>query len=263
MTDQDLLGRATQALREETRPHDGGMNEALSRLRWAAPAPARRYRKLKAPVLAAWLGLGGAVAWASTTGHLKQWVEYVADYGASLDRDEAPGLAEPDVPRTTPQEPTPPTASLPSAASTSLADMPPTPTVRPMAGAPWRPPEMRPSEPSAAASPPMPSSTHSSEARPAQAADADAAYRRAHMLHFKRKNYVAALVAWDEYMRVAPAGDRWLPEARFNRAVALHRLGRHDEARSALEPFAHGMYGGYRRDDAKRLIEQGNRSDRP
>jgi hypothetical protein len=46
-----------------------------------------------------------------------------------------------------------------------------------------------------------------------------------------------------------------LIEARFNRAIALMQLGQRAEARAALTPFAEGQYGGYRRDDARRLIE--------
>jgi hypothetical protein len=46
-----------------------------------------------------------------------------------------------------------------------------------------------------------------------------------------------------------------LIEARYNRAVALARLGRREEAMRALEPFAAGEYGEYRREDARRIIE--------
>jgi hypothetical protein len=44
-------------------------------------------------------------------------------------------------------------------------------------------------------------------------------------------------------------------EARYNRAIVLVRLARNEEARRALEPFARGEFGGYRRDDAARLLE--------
>jgi hypothetical protein len=46
-----------------------------------------------------------------------------------------------------------------------------------------------------------------------------------------------------------------LPEARFNRAIALYRLEQWVAARKALEPFASGEYGRYRREDAQRLLE--------
>ena len=46
------------------------------------------------------------------------------------------------------------------------------------------------------------------------------------------------------------------PEARYNRALSLVRLGRTQEARSALEPFANGAYGGYRKDEAKALLDR-------
>ena len=51
-----------------------------------------------------------------------------------------------------------------------------------------------------------------------------------------------------------PSSGRFAPEARWNRAIALFKLGRRDEAVAALQPFADGAYGGYRRAEATRLI---------
>lgn len=76
----------------------------------------------------------------------------------------------------------------------------------------------------------------------------------AHQAHFVDHDFGAALRAWDAYLGAAPAG-RFAPEARYNRALCLVRLGRKGEAESALRPFADGAYGGYRRDEAKALIE--------
>jgi hypothetical protein len=45
------------------------------------------------------------------------------------------------------------------------------------------------------------------------------------------------------------------PEARYNRALVLVRLGRRAEAREALRPFAAGELGGYRQREAKELID--------
>jgi hypothetical protein len=45
------------------------------------------------------------------------------------------------------------------------------------------------------------------------------------------------------------------PEARYNRAITLARLGRKAEAASALAPFARGDYGGYRQTEAQSLLE--------
>ena len=67
---------------------------------------------------------------------------------------------------------------------------------------------------------------------------------------------VACLAAW---LTVLPAlaqqgGDgtlgRFAPEARYNRAIALARLGRSTEATAALHPFAEGLHGSYRQADA-------------
>ena len=85
--------------------------------------------------------------------------------------------------------------------------------------------------------------------------DLDALYRDAHEVHFVRRDPAAALTAWDRYIAAAGANGRMTLEARYNRAMALVRLGRNDEARSALQPFARGEFGGYRREDAARLLE--------
>lgn len=99
--------------------------------------------------------------------------------------------------------------------------------------------------------------TTTTTSREASAKDAgdptDAVFANANRLHFDG-DYTRALTAWDEYLAVAPNG-RFAPEARFNRAIALWKLGRHDEAKKALEPFANGAYGDYRRDEATRLIQ--------
>lgn len=85
----------------------------------------------------------------------------------------------------------------------------------------------------------------------------DEGYERAHKLHFSG-SYAAALEAWDTYLRESPSG-RFVPEARFNRAIALWKLGRRDEAARALEPFARGAYGEYRREEAQRLLDAAGR----
>jgi tetratricopeptide (TPR) repeat protein len=90
---------------------------------------------------------------------------------------------------------------------------------------------------------------------PDLANDADALYAEAHHLHFVEQNPARALLAWDRYLSAAPAGEFAL-EARYNRAVCLVRLGRNEQALSALEPFARGDYGPYRRADAQSLIRE-------
>jgi len=80
-------------------------------------------------------------------------------------------------------------------------------------------------------------------------------YRVAHTAHFVDHDPARALAGWDAYLRVAPNG-QFAPEARYNRALSLVRLGRNQEAKSALEPFANGAYGGYRKAEASALLER-------
>jgi len=79
-------------------------------------------------------------------------------------------------------------------------------------------------------------------------------YRSAHAAHFVERDPAHALAAWDAYLRAAPNGE-FAPEARYNRALSLVRLGRNEEAQRALEPFANGAYGNYRKAEARALLD--------
>lgn len=94
------------------------------------------------------------------------------------------------------------------------------------------------------------------EAGLAHANDPDLAlYREAHRAHFVQRNWGAALAGWDRYLAAHPRGN-FAVEARYNRALCLVRLGRHDAARQALAPFAAGAVGGgYRSAEASALLE--------
>jgi TolA-binding protein len=87
-----------------------------------------------------------------------------------------------------------------------------------------------------------------------QAAAEESAYEAAHRVHFTERDPTKALAAWDAYLSTYPDG-RFALEARYNRALALVRLGRTEEARAALGPFADGRYGAYRRVEARDLID--------
>jgi hypothetical protein len=80
-------------------------------------------------------------------------------------------------------------------------------------------------------------------------------YRTAHEAHFIKKDPAAALAAWSEYLAYSPTG-RLAVEARYNRALCLLKLGRDQEAMTALRPFTRGSYGAYRQKEAQRLIAQ-------
>jgi hypothetical protein len=79
------------------------------------------------------------------------------------------------------------------------------------------------------------------------------AYARAHRAHFIDQAPAQALAAWNDYLRRYPRGSL-APEAQFNRALCLVRLGRFDEATRALQAFAAGQPDGYRQADVERLL---------
>jgi hypothetical protein len=108
---------------------------------------------------------------------------------------------------------------------------------------------------SAASAPHPPPSVGSAAGRAQRAEAALALYRIAHTAHFAEHDPSRALAAWDVYLGAAPNGE-FAPEARYNRALCLVRLGRAQEARSALEPFANGAYGSYRKAEASALLER-------
>jgi len=100
-----------------------------------------------------------------------------------------------------------------------------------------------------------PSAPRSPEPEPPPVeSQADELYRVAHQAHFGARQPAAALAAWDAYLRQAPGG-RFAPEAQYNRAICLVRLGRSEAARTALEAFAEGRFGGYRQAEAQALID--------
>jgi hypothetical protein len=88
---------------------------------------------------------------------------------------------------------------------------------------------------------------------PQQVEDGHEVYRKAHRAHFRQGDVASALADYDLYLAQQPDG-RFAVDARYNRALCLVRLGRHEEAKRALEPFASGSHGGYRQADATRLL---------
>lgn len=84
--------------------------------------------------------------------------------------------------------------------------------------------------------------------------DESRAYAFGHRAHFVDQNPGKALSAWNHYLRLHPRG-AFAPEARYNRAICLVRLGRLDEAAEALQPFARGVFAEYRQNEATRLLD--------
>lgn len=102
---------------------------------------------------------------------------------------------------------------------------------------------------------PTPPAPPANEREAALAADPYAAlFADAHRAHFIDKDPSRALAAWDKYLAAAPSG-KLAPEARYNRAITLVRLGRNDDAKRELSPFANGTFGNYRREEAKALVD--------
>ncbi|MEI9941732.1 MAG: hypothetical protein WDO69_31350 [Pseudomonadota bacterium] len=124
--------------------------------------------------------------------------------------------------------------------------------------APSREAEPAPAAPTTARAASSSRAAPSASSSPDRAERADptlALYRRAHAAHFVDHDPARALAGWDRYLSAAPNGE-FAPEARYNRALSLVRLGRSGEARRALEPFANGVYGNYRKAEASALLEQ-------
>jgi hypothetical protein len=96
---------------------------------------------------------------------------------------------------------------------------------------------------------------HADSAAAQPTADAEsAAYGRAHRAHFLEDAPGRALAAWDDYLAAYPAGV-FAPEARYNRALCLVRLGRLGAAARALRSFASEARDGYRRAEARLLLD--------
>lgn len=215
MTQRDLLDEAVQAYRAA---HDGrGADVAAERAELLARHRSRRGQRTASLAAAALLtlSLGLPTAWALTFGPLGR-------------------------------DPVEPETSVPVPATSVPEPSVPDPETELFVRAP------EPSDPLALASTPP------ALAAPRRAIAVDPAERRAydaaHALHFEARDAAAAITAWDAYLAAYPRG-RFATEARYNRALALVRLGRRDEAIAALQPFARGDHGRYRRREAASLLE--------
>lgn len=270
----DLLERAARELRGAHDGESGAADETLGRvletldakkrapearvLAWTGSPKSKRTALRAAAALAATLAL--TTAWAASTGRLGRLFEPEEPMAPAAEGAHERGTETATTPRAPavtaraadprpssedearPNTPTTEDSTAPAKASDAPPSAPPKANARAATT----------SEPVAIASPARAPSTVDGAVDPN-----DVAFERAHRLHFDG-DHAAALAAWDIYLQNAPNG-RFAPEARFNRAIALWKLGRRDEARQALEPFARGVYGDYRRDEAKRLLDAAER----
>jgi hypothetical protein len=258
----DVLSRATRALREETAGDDASARFTRSRI-MASVTDERVKRRTRwaflLPIAATFVA---ASAYGAATGKTHEALLAVV-HALGIHRSEPP-----PAPRVS-------HGPAPSAAVAPVAEaMPPAPPPAPPdtaapppvveAPSPVEPPALAaalPPHPKAPRSPAPDSAALAPSPRPSASAEGTHAadptldlYRTAHQAHFVDRDYGRALAGWNAYLKAAPAGTL-APEARYNRALCLVRLGRADEARAALTPFATGQYGTYRREDAQKLID--------
>lgn len=238
----EKLDRAIAALREDTAEAD---RDALRATRARMLAVHRDSKRRRTRTLTWTLPLAAAfvigTAWAATTGRL------LAIFPSSK----------------APPAPTAPAGSTSAArnpvgsgAPIATVEAPPTASAPVVASAP--PPVI--ATPTVASSPPVAAApTGVASAPPSASVDRVALdlarYQKAHTLHFVDKKYGAALAAWDAYL-AASSGGGFVAEARYNRAICLLKLGRREEGKAALQPFADGaVEGGYRKAEARKLLD--------
>jgi hypothetical protein len=248
MTD-DLLRRATSALRDETEDSQAGARFTRARVLASLNETRVRRRTRLTFLLPLAACFAAATAWGTSGGNAGRLFAFVSH---AFQSDPAPA----PVPRAKPSKPVSkapvvPPAETPEPSVVADADVTPLP---PPAVPALPEPERAPVR-VARASIPVSSSAASNPAVPsARVADpAHDLYRAAHRAHFVEHEPAKALSAWNSYLRAAPAG-RFSLEARYNRALCLVRLGRHEEARAALSPFAAGSHGEYRQAEAQALL---------
>jgi hypothetical protein len=261
--EEATLGRivASLATASVDRPADAGEAPAVASKRSRGGLAARVQRFAVAAAVLFALALGGSTAWAWTTGRIPAWLSSLglgsepglprppaSPAPEALERVEAPeALERVEAPEALGalEAPVAPAGELPEL---ERAPVGPAPATREASRGTRRP--VRPS--SAPRAPELASERLEGVARDVSAETRS--FRSAHDAHFRGGDPAAALAAWDAHLAQHPGG-RYDLEARYNRALALVRLGRLADAREALAPFASGAHGAYRREDAARLID--------
>lgn len=252
----DLLSQMTRALADE---HDGAtaVPEA-TRGRVIRTLAERRPRRRKWLLIGvpAFVLMGGSSAWAAATGRLPEVVQQAISVltGGEAPEDaavtqapkasshkggnlaaraaltdqaaaESPALEEETLASDA-------QAEAPKSESGALAPVVPAPRSLPAALAP----------------------TGKGSEKDQAALAALAVYRAAHEAHFKEGNCDAAVRGYQRYLTEQPSGTFFL-EAKYNLGVCLARLGRTQEARAQLTPFAEGKFGDYRKAQSQELLK--------
>jgi hypothetical protein len=252
----DVLARAARALREETAGDDAGARFTRSRVMASVHEDRvkRRTRWAFLIPIAAMFVVGSAFGAATGAGHGA--LEVVARaLGIHRSSTPAPKVISPRTPSVSHSH-----APLPNPGPAPNATPAPTDEPAPASTSAQETAVPPPTAALAAAAPAPLARSGASTASVSAAPTASAPdptfelYRSAHQAHFVDRDWSRALAGWDAYLRAAPRG-ALAPEARYNRALCLLRLHRNQQARAALEPFAQGSYGTYRREEAQKLIE--------
>lgn len=267
--EDDLLSRAFREARDE---HDGASPDAeltLERVLRRTRATEKRRRTIHWFLIPAAAVLVASTAFAGATGRLSPAVRAVIEtLHAGGDKDHA----EQRAPASTPPSAKASVATSVAVAVSSPEAAPITPPPRAISSETEPPPALkitaaikpapRPTAAVATAvdppsAPSAPREVNLPSPAPPRVTDHPESdlFAQAHRLHFVDRDPARALAAWDRYLRAASASDgRFIPEARYNRALALIRLGRRDEARRELEAFASGELGAYHQEDARELL---------
>jgi hypothetical protein len=232
----NLLDEAVGALRDEGAADDAAHRFTRARVMASLhqrTVKRRTYLAFVLPVAATFIATS---AWGVSSGRARVWIEEIrVVFGISKSEEAAPA-PKPATPKRAARAPLAKPASEPS---------------QPSEVAPAPPPPEEPKQVVAAPAPPVAMASGAPDA----GLDAELElYRTAHRAHFVEQNSRAALTAWDAYLAKSPRG-KFALEARYNRALCLVRLERTAEARAALEPFARGAFGAYRKREATELLE--------
>lgn len=276
MSERDILKDATRALKEAAQVESDESMGTRERLLISLENKRRRSRNLTVFGTILVISLCCATSWAAISGRLPELLNVLL----SDPQDDTPNneivLTEPrqlvtpgQAPRLTPSKTTQndeenPESEEPSV--TKIEKQSSQPAAKSRKQPRKRPRKARPRNPEP---PPVVNQPEESEATPPQEQPSDersepdnetettaqrALFDRAHRLHFKARNYRAALPLWNRYLAETPSGDNHL-EARYNKAICLFHLKRNKAAIQAFRPFADGAHPGYRQREAARMIE--------